>query len=59
MNPERQTRYDRWRKAADELALEHDGPDFDGLLAEEQAAWDDMADSNDSAYNRILDGFKP
>jgi len=49
-----QERYERWRKASDKLAREHDGPDFEDLVIEEQAAWDDMADNDDPHYVAIL-----
>jgi hypothetical protein len=49
-----QERYERWRKAAVKLAQEHDGPDFEDLVTEEQAAWDDMADNDDPYYVDIL-----
>ncbi len=58
MTPEQQARYDRWSKASDRLAWEHDGPDFDSLVAEEQAAWDDMADHDDPKYVELLNWSK-
>jgi hypothetical protein len=58
MTPEQQKRYDRWRKASDMLALEHEGPDFEDLVIEEQAAWDDMADNDDPEYVDLLNLVK-
>lgn len=58
MTPEQQARYDRWAKASDALAKDNDDPGWEALVTEEQEAWDDMADHNDPAYNRIMDGFK-
>lgn len=49
-----QERYDRWKTASDKLARDHDGPDFEALVTEEQAAWDDMADNDDPHYVAIL-----
>lgn len=59
MTPEEQARYDRWAKASVELVHGSDGPDWEHLIDEEQAAWDDMADHDDPEYNRILDVTKP
>ncbi len=58
MTPEQQKRYDRWRKASDMLALEHEGHDFEDLVIEEQAAWDDMADNDDPEYVNLLNLVK-
>lgn len=55
MTPEEQARYDRWSKASKDLVHGGDGPNWEALIIEEQAAWDDMAEHDDPEYVKILE----